>query len=49
VAFTGNVSTVDSVQSAAGRVTTVLALASDARGEPGQYGAAGIDGPAPRG
>jgi hypothetical protein len=49
VAFNANVSTVDSVDSAAGRVTAVLALAADARGEPGHYGASGIDGPAPRG
>lgn len=49
VAFTGNVSTVDSVQSTAGRVTAVLALAADMRAEPGHYGALGIDGATPRG
>ena len=49
VAFSANVSTVDSVQTAAGQVTTVLALSADARGEPGHYGATGIDGAVPRG
>ncbi len=49
VAFTANVSTADSAQSAAGRVAGVLALAADARGTVGQYGAAGIDGVVPRG
>jgi hypothetical protein len=49
VAFSANVSTVDSVQSAAGRVNAVLALAADMNGTTGHYGAAGIDGSAPRG
>jgi hypothetical protein len=49
VAFTANVSTADSVQSAAGRVAGVLALSADARGQVGHYGASGIDGVVPRG
>ena len=42
-------SSVDSVQTVTGRVTTVLALAAAADGEPGHYGALGIDGALPRG
>jgi hypothetical protein len=49
VSFTGNVSSVDSVQTASGRVATVLGLGADLRGEPGHYGAVGIDGAVPRG
>jgi len=42
-------SSVDSVQSAAGRITTILAAASDASGEAGHWGALGNDGAVPRG
>jgi hypothetical protein len=49
VAFTANVTTVDSAQSTAGRVAGILALAADADGQVGQYGASGIDGVVPRG
>lgn len=40
-------STVDSVQTGAGRVTTVLALIDAAEGKLGSYGASGADGAAP--
>lgn len=40
-------STVDSVQTGAGRVTTVLALIDAADGKLGSYGASGADGAAP--
>lgn len=49
VTVAANVSSVDSVQTAAGRVAAVLALASDARGSVGHYGATGLDGALPRG
>jgi len=49
VAVAGNVSSVDSDQTAAGRVAAVLALAADAKGTVGHYGATGIDGALPRG
>lgn len=49
VAFTANVSTADSAQTAAGRVAGVLALSADAGGQVGQYGSSGIDGVVPRG
>lgn len=40
-------STVDSVQTGAGRVTTVLAMIDAAEGKLGSYGASGADGAAP--
>lgn len=49
VAFSANVSTADSTDTAAGRIAAVLALAEDGRGTTGHYGAFGIDGPLPRG
>lgn len=49
VSFTSNVSSVDSVQTAAGRLATVLALGAAPVSEPGHYGALGIDGALPRG
>lgn len=49
VTVTANVSSVDSVQTEAGRVAGVLALAADVRGTVGHYGASGLDGALPRG
>ncbi|QIX27526.1 copper transporter [Nocardioides sp. JQ2195] len=46
---TSVVSTVDSVQSGAGQLATVSALAAERSGEPGSYGAHGNDGAIPRG
>lgn len=49
VSITSNVSSVDSVQTASGRVAAVLALAATPGSDPGHYGAVGIDGAVPRG
>lgn len=49
VSFTANVSSVDSVQTVTGRVATVLALGAAGAGDPGHFGALGIDGAVPRG
>lgn len=49
VAVSANVSSADSADTVAGRVAAVLALATDAAGTSGHYGAAGIDGALPRG
>ncbi|MBD8869277.1 copper transporter [Nocardioides donggukensis] len=49
VSFTAGASSVDSVQTVTGQVATVLALAAEQAGEPGHYGAEGIDGALPRG
>ncbi|WP_167880415.1 copper transporter [Nocardioides guangzhouensis] len=43
------VSTVDSVQTEAGRLATVLALAQEKQGGPRHYGVDGTDGPLPQG
>ena len=43
------VSTVDSVQTRSGQLASVLALAAEATGGPGHYGAHGKDGAIPRG
>ena len=46
--FAASVSSVDSDQTAAGRLVAVLALAADMDGEPGHYGASGADGALPQ-
>jgi hypothetical protein len=46
--FVASVSSVDSDQTAAGRLVAVLALAADMDGEPGHYGASGADGALPQ-
>ena len=45
---TAAVSTVDSVQTASGRLVTMLALGREKQGGPGHYGAEGADGPLPQ-
>ena len=49
VTMSANVSTADAVETTAGRVAAILALALDASGKTGHYGSAGIDGAVPRG
>ena len=46
--FADAVSSVDSDQTAAGRLVTMLALGREKSGESGHYGAAGADGALPR-
>jgi hypothetical protein len=48
-AVAGQISTVDSVQTGAGQVTTMLALIGADDGKAGEYGASGADGAVPLG